>query len=168
MEQGESDALAAWIFALLSADVASVSISTRLVGSPAVVLNDQPGMTSAMQRVLKAMEQKGDSAENKMPPMMGRQRMEINPTHPLIQRLASLRKSDVGLAEQITRQLYDNCLIAAGLLSDPRTILGRINDILLSAAGGDIEFEATVRKAEAKDLEDLAVEPEIIESDKNE
>jgi len=35
------------------------------------------------------------------------------------------------LAKVLALQIFDNCLIAAGLLDDGRSMLGRLNDILL-------------------------------------
>jgi HSP90 family molecular chaperone len=45
-------------------------------------------------------------------------------------RLNKLRFNDSGLAQQITEQLYDNALLSAGLLDDPRTMLKRLNQLL--------------------------------------
>jgi HSP90 family molecular chaperone len=56
--------------------------------------------------------------------------LEINPRHSIIIRLNSIRQSDPALAGKITEQLYDNALVAAGLLEDPRSMLTRLNELL--------------------------------------
>ena len=61
--------------------------------------------------------------------------LEINPQHPIIIRLAAARSAG-GEAETIAKlvaeQLLDNALIAAGLVDDPRTMLGRYCIVCLS------------------------------------
>jgi hypothetical protein len=53
-------------------------------------------------------------------------------------RLDAMRKSDAGLAKQVAEQVFDNALVAAGLLEDPRAMLTRLNGLLekLLAKGG--------------------------------
>jgi hypothetical protein len=40
------------------------------------------------------------------------------------------------LARVLAEQVYDNCLVAAGLLDDSRTMLPRLNDLLVSLVKG--------------------------------
>lgn len=59
------------------------------------------------------------------------QRLEINSRHPIITGLTQAIKGDQQeLAKDITQQIYDNALIAAGILDDPRSMLKRLNKIL--------------------------------------
>ena len=55
---------------------------------------------------------------------------EINPDHPIIQKLDGLRRSDAVLAKQVGVQLLENAMVAAGLTEDPRAMLGRLNQLL--------------------------------------
>jgi hypothetical protein len=48
----------------------------------------------------------------------------------LISRLEALRHSDAALAKQVGEQLLDSALAAAGLMEDPRAMLGRLNVLL--------------------------------------
>ena len=52
---------------------------------------------------------------------------EINPDHPMIARLEKMRHADKPLAEQVAEQIFDNALVSAGLLEDPRAMLARLN-----------------------------------------
>jgi TNF receptor-associated protein 1 len=58
------------------------------------------------------------------------QKLDINPNNPLIISLANLSKTDQVLAKMVAEQVFDNCLIQAGLLDDPRSMLKRLNGLL--------------------------------------
>ena len=62
--------------------------------------------------------------------------LEVNPSHPIIvslYRAQSGRGQDV--ATLVAEQVFDNALIAAGLVDDPRFMLPRLNDILARTLG---------------------------------
>lgn len=46
----------------------------------------------------------------------------------------TLRNNNPDLAQMIVEQIYDNALIAADLLDNPRTMLARLNKILEEAS----------------------------------
>jgi hypothetical protein len=73
--------------------------------------------------------------------MIPRQTLEINTSHPVIVQLNTLRTSNPAYAVLIAEQLFDNALVAAGLLDDPRTMLPRLNRLLEVLAS---EFPSTV------------------------
>lgn len=102
--------------------VDEVRVSTRLVDSPAVVVESDKSMTSSMRRILKNLNR---GQENPF-----KQNLEINPNHPMLVGLENARKSQPELSKQIAEQIYDNALISAGLLEDPQAMLKRINSLL--------------------------------------
>jgi len=55
---------------------------------------------------------------------------EINPSHPIIKKLAELKTADPQLAVVLTDQLFANAMVSAGLVEDPRTMLNGINTLL--------------------------------------
>jgi len=57
--------------------------------------------------------------------------VEINPNHPLIQTLSKLRRDQPAVARMIAEQVYDNCLIQAGLLDEGRAMVHRINELCM-------------------------------------
>jgi len=61
---------------------------------------------------------------------LSKQNLEINPSHPIVRKLAAARTVDADAARDAAEQMYDNALIAAGLLDDPRTMLNRLNVLL--------------------------------------
>ncbi|MDK2971752.1 MAG: receptor-associated protein 1 [Candidatus Sumerlaeota bacterium] len=124
----EVEALCKWVKETLGDRVQEVKASKRLVESPAVATT-AAGMTSAMQRLMMSMNKEGSS--------MSFTTLELNPHHPLVHRLNELRKDEGAseLAGELTGQLYDNALLAAGLLLDPRNMVERMNRLLAKAAG---------------------------------
>jgi HSP90 family molecular chaperone len=77
-----------------------------------------------MRRMMKLMG-KEDAA-----PSAEKPDFEINPDHPIICKLSALAHTDSELAAQVSRQLFDNAMVAAGLVEDPRAMLGRLNQLL--------------------------------------
>jgi len=92
--------------------------------SPAVVVDSDTHMTSSMRRMMKMMNREGEAMPESKP------NLEINPDHAMLVRLNAIRQSDADLAGQVAEQIYDNALVAAGLLEDPRAMLGRLNGLL--------------------------------------
>ncbi len=120
--------LCGWLKTALGERVQEVKVSKRLVGSPAVATTEG-GMTSTMQRVLSAMNRDGSDVSAAL------LKLEINPRNPLIHKLNDLRGADEDFAKTVAEQLLDNALIAAGLLTDPRNMVERMNQLLAKAAG---------------------------------
>ena len=116
--------LAQWIKETLGDKVGEVRISKRLVESPAVVVDADKFMTANMRKMMKAMKQ--DVA----PDAAVKHDLEINPAHPLVTRLESIRQKDSALATSVAEQILDNARVAAGLLEDPRAMLTRLNQLL--------------------------------------
>ena len=61
--------------------------------------------------------------------------LEINPEHPIIQKLAEIRTTDPKLAEMVAFQILDNAKLSAGILNDPKDLLERWNILLEKALG---------------------------------
>jgi molecular chaperone HtpG len=120
--EAEQEALAGWLKETLGEKVTDVSASKRLVDSPAAALNSDKMMTPSMRRILKAMNQDagGPAAV----------RLEFNPASPLIHKLNGLRESNPEVAQLVAEQIYDNSMIAAGFVEDPRSMVNRIYELL--------------------------------------
>ncbi|EEF61959.1 molecular chaperone HtpG [Pedosphaera parvula] len=120
----EAQNLAKWIKETLADRVGEVRASKRLVESPAVIMDSDKFMTSSMRRIMKSM--KKDNEEQ----TPFKQDLEINPSHPIMNRLEKMRHTDTALAGKVVEQVLDNARVAAGLLEDPRTMLKRLNELL--------------------------------------
>ncbi len=129
LDEGVVKQLCLWMKEILGERVQEVKASSRLVDSPAMIVNVDGFMTSSMERVLKA------SGQNEAFGMGMKKDMEINAASPLIKKLASLRESDAPFAGDVVEQLYDNAMIQAGLVIDPMEMVRRNYRILERAAG---------------------------------
>ena len=130
LDEKSSKGLCAWMKEVLGERIQEVKTSTRLVDSPAMIVNVDGYMTSSMERILKA------SGQNEAFGMGSKKDMEINGKSPLIKQLAILKESDAAFAKDVVEQLYDNAMIQAGLVVDPMVMVQRNYRILERAAGG--------------------------------
>ena len=106
---------------LFGEEVENVRITDRLTDSPAclVVGNDDMGMQ--MRRIL-------ESAGQEVP--VGKRIFEINPDHPLVERLDA--EQDLDRFNELSRVLFDQATLAeGGQLDDPATYVARLNKLLL-------------------------------------
>jgi len=121
--------LCRWMKEVLGDRIQEVKASSRLVDSPAMIVNVDGYMTSSMERILKA------SGQTEAFGMGSKKDMEINAKSPLIKQLAGLRESDGDFARDVVEQLYDNAMIQAGLLVDPMVMVQRNYRILERVTG---------------------------------
>ena len=120
----EAEALGRWIKERLGDRVSDVTTSKRLTESPAIVLNTDAHMSANMRRVMRAMNQEGGALPES--PV----RFEINPSHPLVKRLSSLKESDPELAGAITDQVFEGARLNAGLVDDAGAVVKGMNEVL--------------------------------------
>lgn len=129
LPQEELTQLCSWMKEVLGERVQAVKPSSRLVDSPAMIVNVDAFMTSSMERLLKA------SGQNKGMGLDSKKDMEINASSPLIRRLGALRQTDADFAADLAWQIYDNARIQAGLDVDSMEMVRRNYRILERAAG---------------------------------
>ncbi len=125
LPEEETRDLCRWMRDTLGERVAEVAPGQRLVDSPALVLNADKMMTPTMRRMMKNMDPDFNDAI--------RVNLEINPRHNLVRKIAALRGKNEALAKLAAEQIFDNALISAGLLEDPRRIVDRVHKILEAA-----------------------------------
>ncbi|MEW6313638.1 MAG: molecular chaperone HtpG [Pseudomonadota bacterium] len=102
--------------------VKAVRITHRLTESPACLVADQYGMSANLERLLKAAGQNVPGS---------RPTLEINPRHPLVQRLQ--QESDETRFTDLSLILFDQSLLAeGGQLDDPATFVKRLNQLMLA------------------------------------
>ena len=106
----------------------AVRLTRRLTDSPACLVGDEHGMSRHLERILR---ESGQS----MPMAASRPVLEINPDHPVVQRLN--RESDAALFADWSQILFDQALLAeGGELEDPAAFVKRLNSLTLALAGG--------------------------------
>ena len=96
-----------------------VRVTFRLTDSPACLVADENELSGNLMRMLKAAGQNAPEAK----PIL-----EINPDHPLVQRL----KYEEAKFDDWSSILFDQAMLAeGGSLSDPAGFVKRLNDMLL-------------------------------------
>ncbi len=123
LSEDATKSLAQWLKETLGDKIGEVRASQRLVDSPAVVVDPDKFMTASMRRMMQSMKQESG-------PETVKHDLEINPAHPIMARLDTMRHKDGALAASVAEQVLDNARVAAGLLEDPRTMLTRLNQLL--------------------------------------
>lgn len=99
-----------------------VRVTFRLTDSPACLVADENDISGNLQRLLKSA---GQNAPDTKPIL------EINPNHPLVQRL----KYEEGRFDDWSHLLFDQALLAeGGNLADPASFVKRMNQMLLDTA----------------------------------
>jgi molecular chaperone HtpG len=102
-----------------------VRVTFRLTDSPACLVADEHELSANLVRMLKAAGQ--DAPESK--PIL-----EINPNHPLVQRLKYEDASGARFGDW-AHILFDQAMLAeGGNLSDPGAFVKRLNEMLLATA----------------------------------
>ena len=100
-----------------------VRVTFRLTDSPACLVADENELSGNLMRMLKAA---GQSAPDAKPIL------EINPDHPLVQRL----KYEDAKFSDWSHILFDQAMLAeGGALTDPAAFVKRLNEMLLGMAG---------------------------------
>jgi molecular chaperone HtpG len=118
----ENAALTERIQNLLKEQVSAVRVTTRLCDSPAVLVVGEHEMTPQMRRIMEAAGQKMPAAKPTL---------EINPTHPLLQRLAGLPDGEA--FTDLATLLHEQAMLANGdQLPEPASFVQRLNRLLLT------------------------------------
>jgi len=125
MSKEDEKSVIEYMSSVLGDKVKSVKTTTRLVDSPAVATGHG---SSSVQQMMKAIGKQNGMMDQMMEGT--KPHLEVNAAHPIIVGLNSYRHTRPEVAEQLTEQLLDNALVSAGILDDPRQMLGRINDLL--------------------------------------
>ena len=121
----ESEALIERINGVLGEEVEEVRATHRLTDSPACLVVGDYDMGAQMKRIMEAA---GQAVPDSKPIF------EINPTHPLIQRLD--KEADEDRFADLTRIVFDQATLAeGGQLDDPAAYVERLNTLLLQLSG---------------------------------
>ena len=104
----------------------AVRVTNRLTDSPSCLVSDEHGMSAHLERMLKAAGQNVPGSK----PIL-----EINPQHPIVQRLRD--ESDERRFSDWSHILFDQAMLAeGGQLDDPASFVKRLNEVMLTLAGG--------------------------------
>ncbi|KAJ8028051.1 Heat shock protein 75 kDa, mitochondrial [Holothuria leucospilota] len=127
LSESEGDALVTYLKDVLKDKLKDVTVTNRLGTHPAMINVAEMGAARHfMKTALKSR-----SEEEKV--QLLQPILELNKSHPIIQKLHSLHTSDPVLAKLLAEQVYDNAMIAAGLVDDPRPMLNRLHSFMEKA-----------------------------------
>jgi molecular chaperone HtpG len=111
---------------VLTDRASAVRVTSRLTDSPSCLVSDEHGMSTHLERLLKAAGRPVPGA---------RPILEINLQHPILQRLAD--EPDEQRFSDWAHILFDQALLAeGGQLEDPASFVKRLNEVMLTLAGG--------------------------------
>mmetsp|Transcript_17994 Transcript_17994/g.68202 ORF Transcript_17994/g.68202 Transcript_17994/m.68202 type:complete len:666 (-) Transcript_17994:1928-3925(-) len=108
----------------LQGKVSEVKATDRLQSSPAIVTTDQE--SGAFKQMMRLVDQQRSGKAIPLPP----QRLELNSKHEIIVGLMKLKDENAEVAQLVAEQIFDNALIAAGLMDDSRAMVPRLNQLL--------------------------------------
>ena len=118
--------LLARIKTALGERASDVRVTHRLTDSPACLVSEAHGMSTNLERLLKASGQNVPTSK----PIL-----EINPSHPIVERLQS--EADGPRFSDWSQILFDQATLAeGGQLDDPATFVKRLNELMLALSGG--------------------------------
>lgn len=110
----------------LEGQVETVRMTHRLTHSPACLVVGEHDLGSQMRKLLEAAGQEVPA---------GRPILELNPDHPLVQRLAG--ETEQGRFDDLLAVLFSQAQLAeGGQLEDPAAYVQRLNRLLLELSGG--------------------------------
>jgi len=105
----------------------SVRVTHRLTDSPACLISSADGLSTNLERMLKAAGQAVPASK----PIL-----EVNPSHPIVLRLAG--EHDPVKFSDWSQILFDQATLAeGGQIDDPAAFVKRLNQLLLTLAGAD-------------------------------
>jgi molecular chaperone HtpG len=135
-EQSDVSELLLAVRKTLQDQVKDVRTSTRLRSSPACLVTAEGDLTPQMERLMRATGQEIPKT---------RRVLELNPSHPLIEKMAAMLTSDGSdpAIGNYARLLYGQAILAeGGELEDPADFAKLVADLMVQASSGQSASEA--------------------------
>ena len=127
-EEKSSAELVSHFQQVLSGLVHEVKVSNVDFKAPAIIRNFDMSMSRHM--LLTALSDKTEEEKLKFL----HAELELNPFHPVVKKVIELKESDAELSKILARQILDNSLVAAGLTTDSRLLMKRLDSLLTKVA----------------------------------
>ncbi|XP_068211173.1 heat shock protein 75 kDa, mitochondrial [Palaemon carinicauda] len=124
LRRSEANELMDWMKTVLAGRCWGVKATSRLETHPCVVTVEEMGAARHFVRT-QFTQIPEETRYSLLQPQL-----EINASHPIIMKLSNLRENNPRLGELLTKQLFNNAMVMAGLVEDPRTALSSINELL--------------------------------------
>jgi molecular chaperone HtpG len=109
----------------LGDEVGEVRLSHRLTDSPCCLVGEEHSTSPQMEELMRKMGQ---------PIPASKRILELNPGHPLVNKLQTLQGTDADKAKVHVRVLRDQAILAeSGRIADPAGFAKRVQELLLNA-----------------------------------
>jgi HSP90 family molecular chaperone len=124
----QTDSFVTYLKTVYGEAVQDVRLSARLVESPCLLAQPGEGPSAQMEKIIQMVD-KGYR--------FARRILEINPGHALIRSLISRHQKDPAdpLLKELALQMLDNLLLRENMVGDLEAVVGRMQAIMLAAAG---------------------------------
>lgn len=83
------EGLRKWLKGVLGDKITRVEVSTRLVDSPATIVQSEYGVSPSMQKYLRAQAVVENDTDGQFSNIFNQAVLEVNPSHPIIKKLRS-------------------------------------------------------------------------------
>lgn len=129
---------------VLGDKVEKVTLGSRIVKSPCVLVTGQFGWSANMERIMKAQALRDNTMTSYM---VSKKTMELNPNHPIIATLKErfAADSDDATAKDLVVLMFETALLASGFsLEDASGFAGRIHRMMKLGLNLSLEEEEVV------------------------
>lgn len=133
--------LCARIKEVLGDKLEKVTVGTRIVKSPCVLVTGQFGWSANMERIMKAQALRDNTMTSYM---ISKKTMEINPNHPIMATLKERFEADSSdsTATDLIVLMYETALLASGFsLEDASGFASRIYRMMMLGLNISLEYE---------------------------
>lgn len=109
-----------WMKHILGDKITRVEVSTRLVDSPATIVQSEYGCSPSMQKYLKAQAVMEEDKNGQYAQIFNQAVLEINPDHAIIKHLQRMHDSDPEGKDSVAtvELMFNTAALAAGYLLD--------------------------------------------------
>ncbi|SOV78035.1 heat shock protein 90, putative [Plasmodium sp. gorilla clade G3] len=159
--------LQAYFKQVLGSKCSDVKFSERLTTSPAVVTGFlSPTLRKVMKATMKNADFNDSTNNNNMNMFQNLPAtLELNPSHTIVTSIYHLKNTNEEVAKLLVQQLYDNACIAAGILEDPRSLLSKLNELLVLTARYAYHYEKKDIQENKKDQQPIDVNDNVMSLD---
>jgi HSP90 family molecular chaperone len=116
----DSEKLRTWMKEVLGERITRVEVSTRLVDSPATIVQSEYGVSPNMQKYLRAQAVVENDDKGEFANIFNQAVLEINPSHPVITHLIKLHDQDDQSeeAKETVEIVFNTAALAGGYILD--------------------------------------------------
>lgn len=137
-----------WMKSVLQERITKVEVSTRLVNSPATIVQSEYGVSPSMQKYLKAQAVADDERNSQFANVFNQAVLEINPSHTIIKSLCAMQQQNPDSAEarETVELIFNTAALAAGYVLDNAADYSQMVVKMMSKMAGESSQSSTSSK----------------------